>query len=75
MQWGVPLIHLCQMWSPGRAGDLGQAAQRAAAVEGRTGIVPAPAADQLVMEIRVSRDGATPTHAQVCLTISWRELK
>ena len=68
LQWGVPLIYLCQMWSPGRAGDLGQAVQRVAAVEGPTGIVPAQAA-RLVLEIGVSQDGVTPRYAQVCLTI------
>ena len=69
-----PDVCLIQLWSPGQAGDLGQVAQRAAAVEGPTGIVPAQAA-QLVLEIRVRQDGATPTHAQVYLVILWRELK
>ena len=59
---------LLQLRLPGPAGDPGQAAPRAAAVEGPTGIVPALEA-RLVLEIGVSQDGATPTHAQVCLTI------
>ena len=63
-----------QLWSPGQAGDLGPAAQRAAAVEGPTGIVPALEA-RLVLEIGVRQDGATPTHAQVYLLVLWGELK
>ena len=55
---------LLQLRSPGQAGDRGQAAPRAAAVEGPTGIVPALEA-RLVLEIGVRQDGATPTHAQV----------
>ena len=62
-------ISVFQLSSPGQAGDLGQVAQRAAAVEGPTGIVPALAA-QLVLEIRVRQDGATPIHAQVSLKLS-----
>ena len=56
---------LFQLRSPGPAGDPGQAAQRAAAVEGPTGIVRAQA-DRLVLEIGVRQDRVTPTHAQVC---------
>ena len=56
---------LLQLRSPGQAGDRGQAAPRAAAEEGQTDIVPAQA--QNVLEIRVRQNGATPTHAQVCL--------
>ena len=54
---------LLQLRSPGPAGDPGQAAPRAAAVEGPTGIVPAQA--RLVLEIGVRQGSVTPTHAQV----------
>ena len=55
---------LLQLRSPGQTGDLGQAAQKVVAVEGQTDIARARAV-QLVEEIGVKQNGATPTHAQV----------
>ena len=48
----------------GQPGDPGQAAQKPAEEEDLTGIGLAPE-DQLVLEIKVRQNGATPTRAQV----------
>ena len=55
---------LLQLRSPGQTGDLGQAAPKVVEVEGQTDIARARAV-QLVEEIGVKQNGATPTHAQV----------
>ena len=55
---------LLQLRPPGQSGDLGAAAQKAVAAEGRTDIARAQAVP-FAKEIRVKQDGVTPTHAQV----------